>query len=236
VNGQEVATLVKALQQNQFNLGMSWYIRPGVVDHVQNGVTYVHLDGSADEDEPNVAIPITTQVGANVRVYCLVTSPTTMYIIGSVPSIGSAVLRLRREATQSIPDAGAGTFIQWDVLDLDVFGAVNIAATPTDILLPVPGWYNLSGRGVFTTNAVSRRGYFINLNGTTAAPGTVGGQSLQAPAAGSAQISGQGLAYLNGSTDFFGARVIQNSGAPLTISGTDGGSVIEAIYLGGPLE
>ena len=235
MNGQEVATLVKALQQNQFSLGISWYIRPGVVDHVSDGITYVRLDGSDENDEPNVAVPIGSQVGSNLRVYCLVTSPTSMYIIGSVPSVGGGVLRVRQTIAQSIPDAGAGTFIVWDALDLDVFGFVDIGSTPNSFLLPVPGWYYASGRGVFSSNATSRRGYFINTNNTTAAPGTIGGQSLQAPATGTCQIAGAGMVYLNGISDVIGARLIQNSGAPLNTSATDGGSVLELIYLGGPL-
>lgn len=235
MNTAEVAVLIQSLQENQFSLGMSWYIRPGVVDHVQDGVTYVRLDGGSSDDPPNVAIPIGAQVGTNLRVYCLVTSPTSIFIIGSQPSIGSPVLRVRQTAAQAITD-NLSTFLAFDTLELDVFNYVNIGTSPTSFLPPVPGWYLVSGRGVFAANVTSRRGFFINTNGTTGAPGTVCGASDQAPATGTWQGGGSGLVYMNGSTDFIGARVLQNSGGSLNTANTDGGSVFEMVYLGGPLQ
>lgn len=230
------ATLTTSLVANANRLGLTWQIRFGVVTQLRADVTYVELDGdnSGESDDVTqvIAVPLGPQPATRSRVTCFLTSPTEVYIIGMSPYAGQPVMRWRNSGGQSIPDAGAGTFIQWDTNDLDFFGLFVLNTTSWQP--PIAGWYQVSGRGVFTANAVSRRGYFINTNGTTGAPGTVAGQSLQAPATGSAQISGQGLVYLNG-TDFIGARVIQNSGAPLTIASTDGGSVLEAVYLGSPI-
>lgn len=237
MNRQEVTTLVKAIQENQFSLGLSWYFRPGVITSSDaSGVTYVQLDGATDEDLPNRAIPLGAQLGQGLRVMCLVTSPTSIYIVGAEPSIGSPILRLRRAAAQSIPDAGAGTFIQWDTVDLDIFNIVDIASTPTQILLPVPGWYLMTGKAAFVANAVSRRAFFINKNATTSGTGSIAGQSLQTPATGTAQIHAVGIGYMNGTDDTIGGRVIQNSGGALDLSTSDGGSVLEMTYLGGPIQ
>ncbi len=239
MNQQDMAaTMTKSLMTNASKLGLKWEIRFGTVFQLHSGVTYVTLDGDAsgndsDSDSTQViAVPLGPQPATHSRVTCFLTSPTEVYIIGMSPYAGQPVMRWRNSGGQSIPDAGAGTFLQWDTNDLDFFDLFVLNGTQWQP--PIAGWYQMSGRASFTANAVSRRGYFINTNGTTGAPGTVGGQSLQAPATGSAQISGQGLVYLNG-TDFIGARVIQNSGAPLTVAGTDGGSVLEAVYLGSPL-
>lgn len=237
MNRQEVTTLVKALQENQFSLGLSWYFRPGLITSTDSsGVTYVQLDGSTDDDLPNRAIPLGAQLGQGLRVMCLVTSPTSIYIVGAEPSIGSPILRVRRNATQSIPDGGSGTFILWDTVDLDLFNLIDTSSPSAQILVPVPGWYLMSGRAVFASNATSRRAFFINKNATTSGTGTIAGQSLQAPATGTAQIHAVGLGYLNGTDDTIGARVIQNSGGALNVDSTDGGSVLELTYLGGPIQ
>lgn len=237
MNRQEVTTLVKALQENQFSLGLSWYFRPGLITGTDaDGVTYVQLDGATDDDLPNRAVPLGPQLGQGLRVMCLVTSPTSIYIVGSEPSIGSPILRVRRNATQSIPDGGSGTFILWDTVDLDLFNLIDTSSPSAQILVPVPGWYLMSGRAVYAANATSRRAFFINKNATTSGTGTVAGQSLQTPATGSCQIHAVGIGYLDGVTDTVGGRCIQNSGGALNIDSTDGGSVLELTYLGGPIQ
>lgn len=236
MNQQEVSNLIRAIQENQFSLGLSWSLRPGtIVSTSPSAGTFVQLDGSDSDDEPNYAIPLGAQLGQGLRCMCLLTSPTSVYIIGAEPAIGSPVLRVRRAALQSAAD-GANTFIQWDTVDLDIFNIMDPSTPTSQILLPVPGWYLMSGRAVFAANATSRRAFFINKNATTSGTGTIGGQSLQAPATGTAQVHAIGLGYMNGTDDTIGGRVVQNSGGALNLDTTDGGSVLEMTYLGGPIQ
>jgi hypothetical protein len=225
--------LVKSLMANSSRLGLTWAISFGIVQAFKNNITYVTLDGAEQGDDALPAVPLETQPATGARVSCLLTSPTDVYILGVSPYVGQPVVRWRRNNTQSIPDAGTGTFIQWDTSDLDVFKLFSVNTTVWTP--PIAGWYQVSGRAVYTANATSRRAFFINKNATTGGTGTIGGQSLQTPATGGAQISAFGLVYMNGTTDFLGGRCIQNSGAPLNIDNTDGGSVFEAVYLGSPV-
>lgn len=230
---EETKTLVQAIQQQSLSLGISWKIRPGTVTGF-NGTSYlVKIDGDATGDPSIPVTPLCSPPSEGARVMCLITSPTEVYLIGLTPTPGTLVLKVRQSAGgQSIPDAGAGTFVTFDTIDKDFFGNFDLAGAPDRWIPAIPGWYFMNCRGVFASNAVSRRGAFINTNGTTAAPGTVGGSSLQAPATGTAQLGGSGSVFLT-PNDFIGVRLIQNSGAPLNTAGTDGGTTMEAIYVGG---
>ena len=231
MNQQEAATLIAAIKENAADLGLQWRLRPGLVFKLENGVIYVRLDGAEETDPAIPATAITVAPSPGARVMCLITDPTSVYIIGMTPEPGTAVLKVRRNSTLAIPDAGAGTYIQFDTVDLDFFGNFNTTLNPSQYIPSVPGWYFCNGRAVFVANATSRRGYFINknFNGTTF---TVGGQSMQAPATGTAQLGGGGLVYMDGVSDYLGARAIQNSGAPLNLTTTADGSVLEVIYMG----
>lgn len=228
---EETKTLVQALQQEALSLGISWKIRPATVTAFDGTSTFVKIDGDATGDVAIPAIPLCAPPSENSRVMCLLTDPTTVYIIGLTPTPGTLVLKVRQNAGgQSIADGGSGTFVTFDTIDKDLFGTFDLGS-PDRWSPPIPGWFFMNCRGVFVSNAVSRRGAFINTNGTTAAPGTVGGSSLQAPATGTAQLGGSGSVYLT-PNDFIGVRLIQNSGAPLNTAGTDGGTTMEAIYVG----
>lgn len=228
---EETATLVQAIKNESLSLGISWKIRPGTVTAFDGTSIYlVKLDGDASGDPPIPGIPICAPPSENARVMCLITDPTTVYIIGLTPTPGTLVLKVRQTAAQSLPDAGSGTFINFDTIDKDFFGTFDLGS-PDRWSPPIPGWFFGNCRGVFASNATSRRGAFLNTNGTTAAPGTVGGESVQAPATGTAQIGGSGAVYMT-PNDFIGVRLIQNSGAALNTAGTDGGTTMEMIYLG----
>ena len=229
----DTTNMVSALKANAQRLGLTWTIRFGSVTSVGNNVTYVRLDDAGTGTIPLPAVPLGAQPATGCRVSCLLTSPTDIFIVAATPSPGTPVLRLRRDANQSIANGGTGDFILWDTIDLDLFGTFVLGSaswTPT-----LAGWYWANGRSVWTANPTDRRGYLINKNGTTGSTGTVGGASVQAATTGSTQCGGGGLVYLDGVADFIGARAIQNSGGALTISNTDGGSVLEAVYLGSPL-
>lgn len=233
VSVQDTSNMVNALKANAERLGLVWTIRFGTVVSIASGVTYVRLDGGAITDNPQIAVPLCPQPATDCRVSCFVTSPTDVYIVSANPSAGTLIGRWRRTTNQTINNA-TNTFIDYDTADYDPYRLLT-GTTLTNITPPFEGWYWLAGRAVWVANATSRRGFFINTNGSTAGAGTISGQSLQAPATGSCQITAGGVAYFNGTDDFFSGRVIQNSGVALDLDGSiDGGSDIEAIYLGSP--
>jgi len=226
-------TAVQALAENADRLGLTWGLRPATIAdfdfHTQKALAI--YDG---DDE---AIAMTSLVGGllpGFRVMGMSVPPSANYAVSymNVPEPGTLVIRLRVNGTQSIADAGAGEFIQFNTQEHNWFGTGFSPGQNTKYQPTVPGWYRFNGRVVWTANAVSRRGAFLNINGTTATPGTFGGQSLQTPATGSCQIQCDGSVFLNGTTDYVGLRAIQNSGAPLTTATTDGGSVLEGYYVG----
>lgn len=229
----DVQLLVQNIVAQAKQLGITWTLRPGVVIKANSVSTAtVLLDG----DEFNIiAVNILGQTNLGSRVMCLIIPNQAVYIIGRMNKYveaGELVCRVRQTTNQSIPDAGAGTFLDFDSADYDPFGFFR-TATPNRVTPKFPGWYNCQGRVVWTANATSRRGAFVNMNNTTGGTGTLGGTSLQAPATGSAQLHGGGAGLFNGTSDFVGLRAIQNSGVALTTSGsTDGGSILEIYYAG----
>jgi len=233
MNQNETSFLVNAVLQNAQRLGLTWTIRFGTVESVSNDITYVVLDGAVEDSVAQMAVPLGGAVPANARVSCLLTSPTDIFIIASDPDRGTPVVRWRNTNSQSIPDAGSGTFVQWTDNDLDVFG--DFSSGGTTFTPEIAGWYQFVGRAAFAANATSRRGAFLNRNATTSGADGIGGVSLQAPATGTAQLTVVGMGYMNGDDDTMGLRVIQNSGGALALSTSDGGSMIEGIYLGSPV-
>lgn len=231
----DTTALVTAMVANSARLGLTWAIRFGTVESVHGGLTYVLLDGEPDGAVPQPAVPLTVQPATRARITAFVTSPTDIFIIGVDPSPGKPVMKWRNTIATSIPNGGSGTFVPFDTFDLDVYNAAHAVGTTASWLPTVAGYYWLNCRGVFAVNATSRRGAFVSLNGTTSGTGTIGGASLQAPAAGTAQLGGGGLAYMDGVADFAGLRLIQDSGGALNTSNTDGGSLLEAVYLGSPV-
>jgi hypothetical protein len=228
-----VNTLLQAVQQNSFSLGLTWNLHPATVADGGAGLISVIMDGD-DSNTRIQAISLIGYLGANVRVMLLVTPPSSIYIVGLVqtdyPPPGTAIVTLRQDSTvQSIADAGSGSFITWDTADYMPFGGWT---SGTDFTLPFDGQYLCIGRVVFSSNATSRRGGFVNKNGTTGSPGTIAGESVQAPATGTCQVGGSGVMALT-TSDFVGLRAIQNSGAPLnTAPATDTGSSLHVVWLG----
>lgn len=234
--GQEMATLVMALLENSQRLGLTWSIRFGTVQSVKSGLTFVTLDGSDSNNPASAlpAVPLGAQPAPKMRVTCLLTSPTDVYVIGSNLEAGQPVMRWRSTGTTNIVSGGTGTFMSWDTNDLDFFklfstGITNF--TPT-----IPGWYLFNCKSVWASNATGARGTFVNLNGTTGgATGNVGGGQVAAASGANTEVGGSGLAYMNGTTDFAGVRLVQNSGGTIGTGGTtDGGNLFEATYLGSP--
>jgi len=227
------ATAVQALAENADRLGLTWGMRPATVQdyNIETNKALAIYDG----DEESISmVSLAGPLLPNFRVMAMQVPPAGNFIVSTlgVPKVGELVIRLRTTGTQSIADAGAGEFVQFQAVEHNLYGVGFSTGENTKYMPPVPGYYMFNGRAVWTANAVSRRGAFININGTTATPGTVGGQSLQAPATGSCQIQAIGTVFLNGDTDYVGLRVLQNSGAPLTLATTDGGSVLEGFYAG----
>jgi hypothetical protein len=221
---------VKAVKAQARRLGLEWQLLPATTGDVVNQVI---LDGSSGEIVD--AIPLQGEQTTGARVMCLqIPDNGTTYILGnlnSMPQFGELVARLRLNNNQSFPDAGSGTFVSFDTIDYDPWGGFDITGAPDRWTAPFPGVFFCNGRMVFTTNSTSRRAAFINTNGTTSGTGSRGGQSLQAPAAGTAQISATGTAFLQ-TGEYVGLRGIQNSGAPLTTSTSDGGCMLEIFYQG----
>lgn len=231
---ESAAVAAQALAENADRLGLTWSMRPAEVISYD----FATRKALAVYDGDDEAISMTTLCGdmlPGFRVMGLAVPPAANFAIGylNVPPPGTLVIRLRVTGNQSIADAGSGAFVEWGSVEHNWFDGGWSSGEPTKYQPPFPGWYFFNGRAVWTSNATSRRAALLNLNGTTAAPGTFGGQSLQTPATGSCQIQATGSVYLNGTTDYVGLRVIQNSGAPLSIvSSTDGGSVLEGYYVG----
>src|SRR5262245_56353907 len=227
-----IDTLIRSIQDNSFELGLTWRLRPGTVTKSGSGLVQVVEDGDVSRTRID-AISLLGYMIEDTRVMLLHVPPSTMFILGIInrdyPPPGSAIVSLRQDVTtQSIANAGAGQFITWDTAVYMPFGGWT---TGTDFTLPFDGMYLCAGRGVFAANATSRRGAFVNKNNTTASPGTIGGESVQAPATGTCQVGGSGIMELL-ATDVIGLRVIQNSGAPLnTAPNTDNGSSLDAIWL-----
>ena len=227
------AVTVSALQETADRLGLTWGMRPATVtayDWDTNIATAVY-------DGDDVAIGMTSLAGpvlAGFRVMAMTVPPSANFIISmlGIPDSGTLAVRLRASSTQAIPDGGSGTFVEFDAVEHDYFGYGWSSGTPTRYIPPIEGVWMFNGRAVFLTNATGRRAAFLNLNGTTASPGTFGGQSLNAATTGSTQIQAMGSIYVNGTTDYVGLRVIQNSGIALTLTATDGGSVLEGYYVG----
>jgi len=229
----KAAAMVSAIQDNADRLGLTWGMRPATVtgyDWDTNTATAVY-----DGDEVGIAmVSLTGPLLAGFRVMAIQVPPSANFIISTlgIPDPGTLAIRLRVTGTQSIADAGSGSFIEFSQVEHDFFGGGFTSGTPDRYVPPIEGIWMFNGRVVFASNATSRRAALLNTNGTTAAPGTFGGQSLQAPATGTCQIQCMGATYFNGTTDYVGLRAIQNSGAPLLTATTDGGSVLEGYYVG----
>lgn len=230
---KENKTAAQALAANADRLGLTWGLRPATVtdfDFATQKATAIY-----DGDTEGVAMSsLCGGLLPGFRVMGMQVPPSANYALSylNVPPVGTLVIRLRVNGTQSIADAGTGEFVQFTTQEHNWFGSGFTAGAPTKYQPQIPGYYFFNGRAVWTANATSRRAAFLNINGTTGAPGTFGGQSLQAPATGSCQIQCAGSVFLNGDTDYIGLRVIQNSGAALTLATTDGGSVLEGYYMG----
>jgi hypothetical protein len=219
---------VKAVKDQARRLGLEWQLIPATTGDVVNQVI---LDGGTGQIVD--AVPLQGEQTTGARVMCLLLpNDGTVYIIGNLnshPQIGSMVARLRLNANQSFADA-TNDFVQFDTIDYDPWGGFD-TADPTKWSAPFPGIFFCNGRMVWTTNATSRRGAFINTNGTTSGSDSRGGQSVQAAAAGTTQVAAVGTAFLH-TGEYVGLRGIQNSGAPLTTSTSDGGCLLEIFYTG----
>jgi hypothetical protein len=226
-----VNTLVQSVQENAFDLGLTWNLQPGTVVESGHGLINVQMDS----DQSNTIIQAISLLGfmpADARVMLLSVPPSTIFVLGLInnnyPTPGTAIVRVRQETPQSIVDAGAGTFLTWDAEDYDPF---SLWSSGTDVAIPFDGYYQVNTRGVFAANATSRRAAFANKNNTTSGTGTICGASIQAPATGTCQLGGSAIALLL-TSDVVGTRVIQNSGAPLNTSSSDGGSELDLTWLG----
>lgn len=231
---QTALAAVQAAIDEAGRLGLTWRLRPGTVagDGVADPLRVpVVVDG---DDATTKAHSMVGPVVASQRVWCAQIPPAGIYLIGVIGeaavSAGMLVARLRREATQSIANGGSGQFIEFDTADYMPFGGWSDSVDPDRFTPPWPGVWRFNARVVYASNATSRRFCGINANGETVTSGTIGSQSLQAPAAGSAQIQADGSAVIDG--DYVGVRTIQNSGGPLNVTGTDGGCLLEAYWLG----
>jgi hypothetical protein len=226
-----VNTLLQSMQENAFSLGFTWNLHPATVVEGGSGLVNVNMDG----DSANTTIQAVSLVGTlipDARVMLLLTPPASIFVIGIIstdtPPPGSAIARIRQVNAQAIADGGAGQFLTWDTQDYDPF---NVWSSGTDVHIPFDGFYQVNTRGVFASNATSRRGCFANKNNTTSGTDTICGSSIQAPATGTCQLGGSAIVLLL-TTDVVGTRLIQNSGAPLNTASTDGGSIIDLTWLG----
>lgn len=229
------AALVGAVQENADRLGLVWGLRPATVYEYNFDTSACTAIYDGDE-EPIGMVSCAGPLLPGFRVMAMNVPPSGNFIISTmgVPEPGTLVIRLGVTAGQSFAD-NTSDFIDFTVIQHSFFGGSGggfSTGTPDRWVPPVAGWYTFNGRIVWLTNATGRRGAFLNTNGTTSAPGTIGGQSLAAAQTGTSQIQCMGSAFFNGSTDYISLRGIQSSGAPLSTSTTDGGPVLEGFYTG----
>lgn len=231
---------VEALLADADRLGLTWRLRPGTV--AGSGLAApesvpVVVDGDAAQAR---ARSMTGAVVAGQRVWVVQIPPAGLYVLGTIGqprlSPGALVARLRRNANQEIANGGAGEFVDFDTADYLPFGGWSASTNPDRFTPPWAGIWMFNGRVVYASNATSRRFAAINTNGSMGSTGTRGSTSLQAPAAGSCQVQAAGSSPMNGTSDYVSLRALQNSGGPLDITGTDGGSFLEAYWLGPDLE
>ena len=226
------ATTVSAIAENAERLGLTWSMKPATV----TGYDWDTNTATAVYDGDDVAIGMVSLTGpllADFRVMAMFVPPSGNFIVSTlgIPDPGTLAIRLQASSTQSLTNA-VTNFIEFGTVQHNFFGGGFTLGSPDRYVPPVEGIWNFVGRVVFEANATSRRAAFLNTNGTSATPGTLGGQSLQAPAAGSCQIQAVGAGYFNGTTDYIGLRAIQNSGGALLTAIADGGSTLEGYYVG----
>lgn len=230
---ENTAALVGAVQENADRLGLTWGLRPATVYdyNFDTGDCTAIYDG---DEEPIGMVSCAGPLLPGFRVMAMQVPPSGNFIISTigVPEPGTLVIRLGVTAGQSFAD-NTSDFINFTVVQHSFFNSGGFSTgTPSRWVPPLAGWYTFNGRIVWLTNATGRRGAFLNTNGTSAAPGTIGGQSLAAAQTGTSQIQCMGSAYFNGTTDYISLRGLQSSGAPLSTSVTDGGPVLEGFYSG----
>jgi hypothetical protein len=228
----DAANLVQAVTDNADRLGLTWGLRPATVkdfDIATNVATAIY-----DGDKTAIGmVSLTGPLLPGFRVMGMSVPPSGNFAIATLglPEPGTLVLKIRQTVAQSLTDA-ANTFINFDTTDHNFFGKGFTSGTPDRWVPPLAGYYQFVGRVVYASNATSRRFAGLNTNGSTSGTGTIGSQSLQAAGTGTTQIQAVGAVYMNGTTDYIGLRAIQNSGAALNTSTSDGGSSLEAYYAG----
>jgi hypothetical protein len=219
-----------AIKEQARRLGLQWQLVPGTVDVGVDST--VILDGSGGV-KTVTAIPLQGPLISGDRVMCLLLpSDGNVYVIGTLgafPTPGELVAKLRQVNAQTTTTA-VGVFINFDTIDYDPWLGFN-AATPDRWVFPFPGIFLCNARVVYVANAVSRRGCFIGLDGSTSGANTLGGASLQTPAAGTCQIGCVGTGNVQAG-EYVGVQALQTSGGNLDTSNSNGGSLLEVIYLG----
>lgn len=228
----DVQLIIQSIVAQAKQLGLTWSFRPGVILKYNSVSTATIL---LDGDEFNIiAINMVGQTNLFSRVMCIIVPNQAVYIVGKIGKYietGELVCRIRQGTTTQTLTTAVNTFVNFDTVDYDPFGFFR-TATPDRVTPKFAGWFRVNCRGVFAANATSRRGAFVNMNGTTSGTGSIGGQSLQAPATGTAQVEADGAGLFNGVSDYVGLRLLQNSGVNVDTSVSDGGCLLEVFYAG----
>lgn len=219
-----------AIKEQARRLGLQWQLVPGTVD--VGADSSVILDGSGGV-KTVTAIPLQGPLLSGDRVMCLLLpSDGNVYVIGTLgafPTPGEMVAKLRQVNAQTLTTA-VGAFLNFDTVDYDPWLGFA-TATPDRWIAPFPGIFQFNARVVFVANATSRRGCFIGLDGSVSGANTLGGVSVQAPAAGTCQIGCIGTGILQAG-EYVSVQGLQNSGVNVDTSNSNGGSLLEVIYLG----
>lgn len=123
------------------------------------------------------------------------------------------IAELRQGTVQSVPN-NAFTAISFDVSDIDTDNGHNNVTNNTRYVGKTPGWFQISGSVVFTTNGTGSRGALWAKNGASATSAGV----LIAPsgAALNSWIPAKTKhIQLNGTTDYIELQGYQSSGGAL---------------------
>ncbi len=122
---------------------------------------------------------------------------------------------LRQTAAQSIPN-GAVTPILWDTEDLDRDNGHSTVTNTSRYTAQTPGYYWTSYTLPWAASAAGRRYGRLRTNGTDTSANALSYSAQTTPGAALAGgVTGGGVQYLNGTTDYIELCAFQDSGGAL---------------------
>lgn len=125
--------------------------------------------------------------------------------------------RAYRVTNQSIPN-NAETVVQFDAVDWDVFGEMDIVTNKGRFTAKYPGCYSVRSIVSFASSSDQSRYCNIDKNGALEIPGGKF-ESPDAPEVGAAVCTAAGDVYLDGVADYIEIPTFQKSGGALNAFG-----------------